>query len=210
MCDGWSQCPQRDDENFCNLTCPYSCEYHGHSYQCKHKSPLSRYPQLRFLLAICSEIQPGDLESNTLLIYLNLARCQLMHLGNVVFHNLHTLDMSFNHVKSVRLVDNINKFPNIVSLYLAGNPIVSLLGTEESSAARKTSSLLTLDLSFVELQKMDPSVLHIFPNLQTLNLSHCNLHHVHGQGFQLLTSLRALDARKCPLTFFSQNLCCVV
>ena len=201
VCDGWSQCPLHDDEKFCHLICPHTCLCHGHSYECKRHVSLSQYPQLRFLLAMGSGIQPGDLGSNTLLIYLNLARCQLTQFGNVVFPNLHTLDVSFNHVKHVSLED-INQFPRIVSLSLAGNPLVSLFGAPNQSAFPASHSLLTLDLSFVELQTMDPSVLRLFPNLQTLNLSHCNLQHVHGQGFHLLTALRALDVRKCPLTSF--------
>ena len=103
-------------------------------------------------------------------------------------------------MKHVSLED-INKFPRIVSLSLAGNPIVSLFGSKEH-AAPTASSLLMLDMSFVEVQTIDPSVLRLFPNLQTLNLSHCNLHHVHGQGFQLLTALKVLDLTKCPLTSF--------
>ena len=117
-----------------------------------------------------------------------------------MFHNLHTLDISFNHVKRISFED-INKFPRIVSLSLAGNPIVSLFSAKEH-AAPTANSLLMLDMSFVELQTMDPSVLRLFPNLETLNLSHCNLHHVHGQGFQLLTALKVLDVTKCPLTSF--------
>ena len=147
-----------------------------------------------------SGIQPGDLVSNTLLIYLNLARCQLTQMGTVVFHNLHILDLSFNHLKHVSLED-INKFPRIVSLSLAGNPVVSLFSSKEQ-AAPTASNLLVLDLSFVEVQKMDPGVLRLFPNLHNLNLSHCKLHHVHGQGFEVLTSLKVLDVRKCPLTSF--------
>ena len=201
VCDGWSQCSLHDDENFCNLTCPQTCDCHGHSYQCSQNVSLSQYPQLRFLLAKGSGIHPGDLGSNTLLIYLNLANCQLTQIGNVVFPNLHTLDVSFNHMKHVSHRD-INTFPRMVSLSLVGNPIVSLFVAQNQSAAPTFNSLLTLDLSFVELQTMDPSVLHLFPNLQTLNLSHSNLQHVHGQGFQLLTALRVLDVRKCPLNAF--------
>ena len=203
VCDGWSQCSLHDAENFCNITCPQTCECHGHSYRCSQNVSLSQYPQLRFLLAKGSGIQPGDLGSNILLIYLNLANCQLTQIGNVVFPNLHTLDISFNHVKHVSHKD-INTFPRIVSLSLVSNPIASLFVAKNESAAPTFNSLLTLDLSFVEFQAMDPSVLHLFPNLQTINLSHCNLQHVHGQGFELLTALRVLDVRKCPLNAFTK------
>ena len=136
-----------------------------------------------------------------MLIYLNLAKCQLTAFGNVVFRNLHTLDLSFNHVRHVSLED-IAKFPRLVLLSLAGNPIVSLFSAKQKTAGPTHDVLLTMDLSFVELKQMNPSVLRLFPNLQTLNLSHCNVHHVHDQGFQLLTSLKVLDVRKCPMTSF--------
>ena len=148
-----------------------------------------------------SGIHLSDLRSNTMLIHLNLASCQVRHLVNIVFANLHTLDLSFNHLKHVSF-DDINKFPRIVSLSLAGNPIVSLFGAKGQSAAPTYTTLLMIDLSFVELQEMDPSVLSIFDNLQTLKLSHTDLRNVHGQGFQPLTSLKVLDVRKCPLTSF--------
>ena len=136
-----------------------------------------------------------------MLIYLNLAKCQLTGLGNVEFPNLHTLDLSFNHVKHVSAED-INKFPRIVSLSLAGNPIVSLFSDKDQSAGPTFDTLLTMDLSFVEFKEMNPSMLQPFPKLQTLNLSHCNVHHVQGQGFRLLAALKVLDVRKCPLTSF--------
>ena len=205
VCDGWSQCPQHDDEHFCDLTCPGACVCHGHSYLCRHKLTLSQYPRLRFLYASGSGIQPGDLISNTMLIFLNLARCQLTHFGKSSFPNLHTLDLSFNYLKSVNSTD-LNKFPRLTSLSVAGNPIVSLFDAEENLTASTFLFLLTMDLSFVEMREIDPSVLHLFPKLESLNLSHCHVHQVQGQGFQSLSSLQVLDVRRCPLTSIPKSL----
>ena len=135
------------------------------------------------------------------MIYLNLARCNLNHMGNMLFPNLRILDLSFNHLASVA-PDDVRSFPKLISLSLAGNPIVSLFSSEDQSGPKTFSSLLTLDLSFVEMKEMNPGTLRIFPNLQSLNLSHCHVHHVQGQGFQSLTSLQVLDLRSCPLTSF--------
>ena len=201
VCDGWSQCPQLDDEKFCDLACPATCVCHGYSYLCRRSVSLSQYPQLRFLHASGSGIQPDDLGSNTLLIYLNLATCNLNHMGNRLFPNLRILDLSFNHLASVA-PDDIRSFPKLISLSLAGNPIVSLFSSEDQSGPQTFSSLLTLDLSFVEMKEMNPGTLSIFPNLQSLNLSHCHVHHVQGQGFQSHISLQVLDLRSCPLTSF--------
>ena len=205
VCDGWSQCPQHDDESFCNLPCPLTCVCHGHSYLCRQTVSLSQYQQLRYLYASGSGIRPGDLGSNTMLIFLNLARCKLTQTGNSFFPNLRSLDLSFNQLKSVTRND-LNIFPKMTSLSLAENPIVSLFVAEENTTAGTSPALQTLDLSFVEMRAIDPSVLRLFPKLQSLNLSHCHVHQVQGHGFQLFTSLQVLDMRQCPLTTIPKSL----
>ena len=205
VCDGWRQCPQHDDEHFCNLTCPYTCQCQGHSYLCKHFSSLSQHHEVRYLHANGSGIQPDDLTSNVMLVYLNLASCQLTQFGRTRFPNLRTFDLSFNQLQAVGAHD-LHKFPKLMSLSVAGNPLVSLFSAEEDSASSTFHALLTLDLSFAEMREIDPGVLRIFPNLQSLNLSHCHVHHVLGQGFQSLTSLQVLDVRGCPLTSIPRSI----
>ena len=204
VCDGWRQCPQHDDENFCNLTCPHTCVCQGHSYLCRQTVVLSQHPQLRFLYASGSGIQLSDLASNTMLIYLNLARCQLTQIGNITLPNVRTLDLSFNRFVSV-VTDDLNNFSQLTSLSLAGNPLNTLFGSERHSTIGTFSALLMLNLSFVEMKELDPSVLHIFPSLQSLDLSHCHVERVQG-SFQLLTSLQSLDVRRCPLTSFLKSI----
>ena len=199
VCDGWSQCPQHDDEDFCSLTCPHTCECYGHSYLCRHNAPLYHHPQLRFLHASGSGIQPDDLGSNRVLIYLNLAKCQLMQIGNTWFPNLLSLDLTSNHLTSVSAND-LRNFPQVKSLSLAGNPVVSLFVAARQSSGSNFSALLKLDLSFVEMREIHSSVLHLFPNLRSLNLSHCHVHNVQGLGFQPLTLPQVLDVRRCPMT----------
>ena len=151
-------------------------------------------------------MQPADLASNTLLIYLNLARCQLTQTGRILFPNLRTLDLSSNQLESVDVVD-MNYFPKLVSLYLAANPITSLFGAMEQENADVTfPALLSLDLSFVKMRTIDPSTLRLFPNMQSLNLSHCHVHHVLGQGFRSMRSLQVLDATRCPLTSIPKSI----
>ena len=205
VCDGWRQCPQHDDENFCHLTCSSNCTCHGHSYLCSHTVSLSNHTQLRFLYANGSGIQPDDLVSNTMLIYLNLARCQLTHTGNTFFPNLHSLDLSYNLMASIYQND-LSNFPKISSLSLARNPIVSIFSAEEQSGIFPVLTLLKLDLSFIDMKEIDLSVLRHFSKLQFLNLSHCNVHQVQSEGFQSLTSLQVLDLRKSPLTAIPKSI----
>ena len=205
VCDGWSQCPEQDDENFCNLTCQRPCECHGYSYLCRYTASLSNRAQLRFLHASGSGIQPGDLGHNTMLIYLNLAQCQLRQIGSTPFPNLRSLDLSSNDLTSVS-ADMLQYFLKVNSLSLAGNPITSLFEAEDQLDDVAFLDLLSLDVSFVEMTNLDPSVLRYFPKLQSLNLSHCHVHSVQGQGFQWLTSLQVLDMRHCPLTAIPKSI----
>ena len=140
-----------------------------------------------------------------MLIYLNLARCQLTRIGNTLLPNLRTLDLSFNHLEVV-YAHEIRNFPKMTSLSLAGNSIVSLFGAEERSVTSEFRALLMLDLSFVKMTNLDPGVLRLFPNLQSLNLSHSLVHHVLGLGFQTLASLQVLDVRRCPLTSIPRSI----
>ena len=205
VCDGWSQCPQHDDENFCSLTCPDACECQGHSYQCWHTSSLSGHTQLRFLHAKGSGIHPVDLHANTMLIHLNLARCQLTQTGNKEFPNLRSFDLSSNRLKSVSL-NELSYFPKLNSLSLAGNPITSLFGAVEQYDERMLPELLSLDISSVEMRELDPNAFRFFPSLRSLNLSHCHVHSIQGQGFYQLTSLQVLDVRGCPLTTIPRSM----
>ena len=205
VCDGWTQCPQHDDENFCSLNCPSNCMCHRHSYLCSQPVSLSAHKQLRFLYASGSGIQPDDLVSSTMLIYLNLAACQLTQTGNRLFPNLLSLDLSYNLMASISHND-LSNFPQIISLSLAGNPIVSIFSAKKQSGLLPILTLLKLDLSFIDMKQMNLSVLRHFPKLQFLNLSDCNVHQVQSEGFQSLTSLQVLDLRKSPLTAIPKSI----
>ncbi|XP_076448549.1 G-protein coupled receptor GRL101-like [Babylonia areolata] len=75
---------------------------------------------------------------------------------------------------------------------------------EEYKNKKDTSQkiLKELNLSRVLLEGFDPSVLSVFPHLQSLYLTNTGLRTVRGKGFQDLTSLRLLDLRGCPVTSF--------
>ena len=172
---------------------------------CRYTSSLSYHTQLRFLHASGSEIQPDDLQSNPVLIYLNLARCQLTHTGSVLFPNLRSLDLSFNHFRFIS-VDVLKNFPQVTSLSLAGNPITSLFNVKEQSTDQKHLGLQSLDISFLVMRELDLTFSVFFPSLKSLNLSHSQVHVVLGEGFQQLRSLQVLDVRGCPLTNFPKSI----
>ncbi|PVD35466.1 hypothetical protein C0Q70_02429 [Pomacea canaliculata] len=47
VCDGWSQCPEGDDELLCRLSCPDTCVCHGLAFTCKARFAASSYLELR-------------------------------------------------------------------------------------------------------------------------------------------------------------------
>nr|KAG5710138.1 hypothetical protein BaRGS_006657 [Batillaria attramentaria] len=66
---------QHDDELLCDLTCPENCTCYGLAFFCNSTFPAAHFPDLRFLDAGGSNMTPADLENNTMLIHLSLARC---------------------------------------------------------------------------------------------------------------------------------------
>ena len=205
VCDGWSQCHEHDDENFCSLACPDNCVCHGYSYECTNKSSLSDHTPLRFLHASGSGIQPDDLQSNNVLIYLSLASCRLTHTGSTLFPNLRSLDLSSNYLRVIRF-NVLYNFPHVTSLSMAGNPIISLFNAEEQFSDSQGLNLLSLDISLVEMRELDFAFSRFFPNLQSINLSYSQVHVVLGEGFHRLRSLQVLDVRGCPLTAFPKSM----
>ena len=157
VCDGWRQCPQRDDENFCNLTCPNACVCQG--YSCWHK--------------------PGERCFVTCVVWISA---------------------SIAYVLLVLICLSIS-----VSCIHCRWPITLLFQAREQTDDAQFPQLLVLNISFVEIRELNPSMLRSFPNLKTFNLSHCHVHIVQGQGFPWLTSLQTLDVRGYPLTTFPKS-----
>ncbi|KAL8617265.1 hypothetical protein ACOMHN_067702 [Nucella lapillus] len=58
LCDGWGQCPQRDDELACDVICPEDCLCQGHVFLCNRPFPSDLFPELRYLDAMGSHMTP--------------------------------------------------------------------------------------------------------------------------------------------------------
>ena len=65
MCDGWPQCPQRDDEWLCDMTCPAQCLCQGHAFLCPQPFTAQTFNELRYLDASGSGMTLFDLVNNT-------------------------------------------------------------------------------------------------------------------------------------------------
>jgi hypothetical protein len=102
VCDGWAQCPQRDDEWLCDENpCPDGCVCQGLAFVCRQPSHLQLFPNLRYLDGSGSGLSLSDLQSNVYLMHLVLTWCGLKSKDLIRMKNLNLrfLDLSHNLVE---------------------------------------------------------------------------------------------------------------
>ena len=189
VCDGWSQCPQRDDEWLCGMVCPPQCLCQGHAFLCPQSFSASLFPQLRYLDARGSGMTLGNLTNSFYLINLNLANCSIQFLPQMKLPNLANIDLSHNKIQSIAM-DVFIKLQQLQVLILKGNPLTSLTSTVSD---QQQGMLRTLDLSLTHLRMFDSEILLLAPGLQYLNISTCDIHAIGPHGFQSLHHMKQLD-----------------
>ena len=199
MCDGWPQCPQRDDEWLCDMTCPAQCLCQGHAFLCPQPFFAHGFPELRYLDARGSGMTPFDLKNNTYIMRLSLARCSITFLPDVKFPNLLFLDLGHNKLTS--LVMNVfMNMPNVHTLILKWNPLISIT----TSSARLLWTVRIIDVSGTHLDVLDSDFLLYFPRIQQMNMSFLGKQSVDSRGLQKVSHLTELDIRgtiiKGPVT----------
>ena len=199
VCDAVFHCPQQDDELFCGLICPVNCSCHGHAFKCHTSGSFHSHPYIRFLDASYTQFQAKFVAQNIMLVFLNVSNCHLEEIQTNVLPNIRILDASHNALTVVysRLFESM---PNLHDLRLGCNPL-SVPWIMFNTTAGKEFRLKSLDLSGTHLPVLDPALLSVFPDIRTLNLSHCGVDHVLGTGFQSLRRLVSLDITGCPLSF---------
>ncbi|XP_070198472.1 G-protein coupled receptor GRL101-like [Littorina saxatilis] len=202
LCDGWPQCPQRDDELNCDVPCPSVCQCQGLAFVCPQPFPTDNFPDLRYLDAEGSGIVPSALQQNFYLVYLSLADCGMDTWPRAVFQNLQLLDLSNNMVRSLYF-HNFSSLPILRVLRLKGNPIRSFI-KDDSSA--KLHSVVSLDLSGTPITTFNSSQLADFPSLEVLNLSYSRVSRISEEGFSPFHKLRQLDIRGRELENYPSDL----
>ena len=200
VCDERAQCPNMDDELFCNWTCPLNCTCYGSAFFCESAVPVNKYGELRFLEGRGSGLKPGDFTSNSMLIYLGLASCGLTQLDLPTLRNLRSLDLSDNHLHALNNED-LSAVEQLHTLSLAGNP----LSSQSLSSLQPFLPLSVLDLSNLELSVLNFSISGIFPNVQSINLSSTGIQRASQGVFYTLDNLRVLDLSGCPLIQFPRD-----
>ena len=201
VCDGWSLCPQRDDEWLCGQVCPRHCRCQGLAFVCTAVFPAAAYPGLRYLQAGGSGLGHRHLHANLLLVHLGLARCNIRRVTRFSFPNLRSLDLSDNLLTAVGVAD-LQGMRELTVLFLAGNPLTSLF----SETTVSFSAMNALDLSRVRLHSVNSAVFLAFPSLQKLNLSDSGARRLTWNSSELpSTLLRVLDLGGNPLAEFNRD-----
>ena len=197
MCDGHFQCPQKDDELFCDWTCPNNCTCYGSTFFCSSSFSVYDYGELRFLEGRGSGMKPADFANNIMLVHLGLASCGLTHLSLPTLHNLHSLDLSDNHLRALNSKD-LRAVEGLIMLSLSGNA----LSLQTLASLQPLPSLTVVDLSHLQFPVFNASISAMFPNVQRINLTYSDIRRVTPTVFQNLSDLRVLDLSGCPIKQF--------
>ena len=200
MCDGHFQCPQKDDELFCDWSCPNNCTCYGSAFFCGSSFSVSDYGELRYLEGRGSGMKPADFASNTMLIHLGLASCGLTQLSLPTLHNLHSLDLSDNHLHALNSED-LTAVAGLIMLSLSGNA----LSLQTLASLQPLLSLTVLDMSHLQFPVFNVSISAVFPNIQNINLSYSDVRTITSIVFQNLSDLRVLDLSGCPFKRFHSD-----
>ena len=203
LCDGWFQCPQRDDEKLCDVTCPAQCLCQGHAFLCHQPFSAHLFPEIRYLDARGSGMMASDLLNSTYyIIYLSLAECSISALPNMNFHNLQLLDVGNNKMTSIDM-NAFLRLENLQVLSLRGNPLKSILiGASHSHE----HSLSKLDLSQTRLRVFNNQAFRYFSRLQYINISFSRLQFVERNLFQSMLQLKEIDIRSNMIDTFLANI----
>ena len=203
VCDGNPQCPQKDDELLCGMSCPQHCVCHGLAFTCTQHFAAAVFPGMRYLDASGSGMTPGHLTNNRMLVHMDLSECRLSSVGLLKFPNLISLDLSNNVLTDIN-VGQLYQSRNLRLLILSSNPIQSLFARRQQKTLVLTS-LEYLDISNVTVTELETDISKQFTKVRTINISFTRLERVTGSGFRVLKSLHTLDLRGCPVKSFSSD-----
>ena len=101
VCDGWPQCPERDDELLCHFSCPDECLCQGLAFVCYDLFDTTKYFDIRYLDGSQSSISSLNVSNMTYLTFLRLSSCNLDEWDNPSLINLRHLDLSKNQFSSI-------------------------------------------------------------------------------------------------------------
>lgn len=184
ICDGVPHCPNKDDELYCNLTCPPRCTCEGYAFKCIQMFSPLEYPQVRYLdLSGTPKPQLTNFRVMEYLFFLNLSRCALTSVLLQDLPRLQVLDLSFNDMKSLESF-KLEALEGLRHLNISGNSFLSVIDTEFTAFIQTAGAQA----------------------LRTLSLRSVGLRSVKDRSMGLLSKLTALDLRGNPLNDFKKGM----
>ena len=206
VCDGMFQCPQHDDEVLCDFPpCPENCTCFGKAFLCGRVFRPGSYSDLRYVDTSGTGMDLGDFASNSMLVYLNLARCGIDKLLNITLPNLQTLILRDNRLASLDF-PLLSSLRNLRLLSISGNPLSLFLAMALELVGSNLALLKTLDMSRIDLPQLDLKLFDAFPQLQALNLSGNTIDRILSNGFHLPTQLQIIDFSGSTISTFPLEL----
>ena len=187
VCDGWPQCPERDDELLCDASCPSQCLCQGLAFVCDKPYNVFEHTDIKYLDASGSLMSVSDVEPLFHLVYLNLASCRISNLNlNFSLPNLQKLDLSSNSLQMLSW-SHVDYLPNLRYLILKENYILSSIYFDSTSSKFSHSRLYLLDFSFTSINTFHIPANISIPSLKVLNVSFIN------QGITFASGLQGLS-----------------
>ena len=177
LCDGIYHCPLKDDERYCNITCPSNCSCEGFAFTCNGGFVFDDeffYYTVRYLdLSGSADIAPVSttgLARMMFLQYLNVSNCRLERLTAGFSHHLKVLDLSSNSLRSLADI-HLLTLPHLTHLVLSNNPLFSKPGWQLGFLAQFAVAL----------------------NLKSFVLHNTSITNIRAGMFENMTSVRELD-----------------
>ena len=185
LCDNIYHCPNKDDELFCNMSCPsdQGCTCEGQAYTCSQMIDPLQHLHVRYLdFSHGSGIHLDNIHFMEYLSHLNLSFCYLSNVTLADMPHLLTLDLSYNHFTHLGSL-NLTGLTGLLYLNLSSNPFVKTLNNAF------TTLLLQAGMK----------------NLRALIITNIGLEVIVEKPFSLLSDLEYLDVRGNMLVSYEQD-----
>ena len=219
VCDGIYHCPLKDDERYCNLTCPENCTCEGHALTCSNIHQVGPFQEsddqtvdrlwqsfirVRYL-DISGSLNPelAGLAYMALLRFVNLSGCSLRDVTLPSLPLVKVLDLSRNHFPSLRAV-RLSEMASLQMLDLSHNPLLlseqGILG--DFLVAYNLFSLRELNLVDIGLQAFQPRTFTLMTRLKHLTVRGNDITQIDRNGFDGLQNLELFETE-------SNLMCCM-
>ena len=185
VCDNIYHCPNKDDEMFCDTSCPsdQGCTCEGQAYTCSQLIDPLQHLHVRYLdFSHGSGTHLDNIHFMEYLSHLNLSCCQLSNVTLADMPHLLTLDLSYNHFTHMGFL-NLTGLTGLLHLNLSNNPFVK-----------------TLNNAFTTLVELGG-----FIDLRDLVMVDVSLEVIEGEPFTPLSKLEYLDIRGNSLVSYGKE-----